>query len=99
MKLLMSQKIREKLRDAHGVSEKEVEQCFLNREGPFLRDLRAKNLTSPTTQWFIADTNKGRALKVCFIFRPDSKTFELKTAYEPNANEREHYEDRRDQKD
>lgn len=99
MKLLMSQKIREKLHDSHGVTEKEVEQCFANRDGPFLRDLRAKNLTSPTTQWFIADTNKGRPLKVCFIFRPDSKTFELKTAYEPNANERTLYDNRRDHQD
>lgn len=87
MKLWMSTRVRLKLKDKHNVTEKEVEQCFINRDGPFLKDTRAQHKTDPVTQWFIAETNRGRKLKVCFVFRPESKTFELKTAYDPNSNE------------
>ena len=36
--------------------------------------------------WFIAETNEGRLLKVVFIELPN-RTYEIKTAYEPNDNE------------
>ncbi len=71
------------------MSEREVEQCFENRDGSFLKDSREAHLTDPPTLWFIAETNKGRLLKVCFV-NQENKIF-IKTSYEPNSAEIEIY--------
>jgi hypothetical protein len=85
MGIKMSDKIAEKLVRLHSVKAEEVTQCFANREGKYLRDLRAKHETNPPTQWFIAETDYGRKLKIVFI-RRDSD-IEIKSAFEPNAEE------------
>ncbi|MEJ2911873.1 ADP-ribosyl-(dinitrogen reductase) hydrolase [Pseudoalteromonas sp. C12FD-1] len=77
--------VRMKLKNKHNVSIYEVEECFSNREGSFLEDTREKNKTNPPTNWFIAETDYGRKLKVVFIELEDR--IELKTAYEPNQEE------------
>ncbi|PLR33020.1 ADP-ribosyl-(dinitrogen reductase) hydrolase [Chimaeribacter californicus] len=86
--------ILEKLLQKHGVSEKEVHECFLNRDGHYLKDTREKNQTLPPTLWFIAETNSGRKLKICFVPRgpgnPSGPV--LKTAYEPNRVEEDIYQ-------
>jgi len=74
-----------KLKDRHGVSRSEVEQCFQNRAGRLLTDDRALTKTNPPTLWFIAPTNRGRSLKIVYIQRGAS--IDLKTAYEPNEVE------------
>lgn len=87
MKLLLSPKIRNKLSDkSPPVSEDDIVQCFANRHGAFLLDTRANNLTNPPTHWFIAETDYGRPLKVCFVPMPDGE-FHIKTAYAPNHEE------------
>ncbi len=63
----ISSTTRKKLRDRHGVSEKEIRQCFLNRQKCFLEDEREKHQTVPPTQWFISLTNKNRELKILFV--------------------------------
>lgn len=83
--LNISEAVLRKLRDAHGVSRNEVEQCFLNRKGRLLVDNRVFTRTNPPTLWFIACTNKGRALKVVYIQKGEA--IELKTAYDPNEEE------------
>jgi len=87
MPILISTSIREKLSGKHPpVTQGEIEQCFANRTGKFLVDTRAENLTNPMTRWFIAETDFGRKLKVCFI--PFSNgDLHIKTAYDPNAEE------------
>lgn len=85
-----SARIRGKLKEKHGVSLREVEQCFLNRSGRLLQDSRADHQTDPPTLWFIAETNQRRALKVVFILEHDS-SISLKTAFEPNTTEIEIY--------
>lgn len=45
----------------------------------------------PPTQWFIAETNQGRLLKIVFI-EFDSGEICIKTAYEPNKKEQEIYQ-------
>jgi len=86
MKLLISVSVKEKLKEKHGVNISEVEECFLNRCKGFLEDTREKNKTNPPTQWFIAETDHGRNLKVVFVRYPNGSVA-LKTAYEPNKTE------------
>lgn len=86
MKLLISQGVRAKLSGKEPpVSEEDIIQCFANRTGKYLTDTRAKNLTNPITRWFIAETDFGRKLKVCFI--PLERGIEIRTAYDPDEIE------------
>ncbi|OCH26641.1 ADP-ribosyl-(dinitrogen reductase) hydrolase [Aliivibrio fischeri] len=79
-----------KLIHKHNVNISEVEECFSNREYGFLEDTREQHKTNPPTQWFIAETDYGRKLKVIFI--EFDGHIELKTAYEPNQIELDIYE-------
>ena len=65
--LYIAPAIRTKLLYKHDVREHEIEEAFANREGGFLEDERAEHITIPPTQWFIAETNHGRRLKIVFI--------------------------------
>lgn len=78
--LVISQKILDKLTDKHGVSEREVEQCFENRTGNLLEDTREDHKSDPPTLWFVAYTNKNRLLKVCFI--EDGGKIFIRTCFE-----------------
>jgi len=86
MYIEMSTAIRKKLRDKHDVSEKEIRQCFLNRQKHFLEDEREEHKTVPPTQWFISLTNKQRELKILFV--NENGKIHVKSAFEPNDKER-----------
>lgn len=88
--LRISTTVRAKLQSKHDVSEREIEQCFDNKCGLYLIDDREDNKTDPETLWFLAETNKGRVLKVCFMFIDGN--VHIKTAYEPNEDEVKVYE-------
>jgi uncharacterized DUF497 family protein len=90
MRLVISDTIRAKLQAKHGVSPKDVQECFENRYGGFLEDTREKHRTDPPTLWFIAANNHKRMLKVCFILREG--TVYLRTCYPPDAVECSIYE-------
>lgn len=83
-RLVISDTIRAKLAGEHDVGTPEVHQCFVNRTGKLLLETREKHDTDPATRWFIAPTNKGRLLKVCYV--PDGEYY-LRTCYEPNDEE------------
>ncbi len=85
MSLKCSSAVKQKLAEKHGVSLEEVQQCFANREGGLLEDIRENHKTDPPTQWFIAETDYGRRLKVVFILKDGDIL--LKTAYCPNPKE------------
>ena len=87
--LIVSAAVEAKLKRDHAVELGEVRQCFLNRAGRLLVDNRALNRTNPPTLWFIASTNKARALKIVYI--QDGLQVHLKTAYEPNDVEKAIY--------
>jgi uncharacterized DUF497 family protein len=87
---IVSAGVLEKLRDKHGVSVREVEQCFENKCGMYLEDDREDNRTDPVTLAFIAPTNQGRLLKVAFIFLDGN--VHIKTAFEPDADDIAFYE-------
>ncbi len=81
--------IVEKLKTRHGVSEREVQQCFDNMDRQALLDKREKHKTNPPTQWLISRTNKNRELKIVFMqFDVDVI---VKSAFEPDAEERRIY--------
>lgn len=80
--LVISPAIRAKLSTKHRVEEHEVIECFLNREGGYLQDTREEHLTDPPTDWFVAETNAGRLLKVMFILRDGNIV--IKSAYDAN---------------
>lgn len=83
--IIISAKILEKLANSHNVEQREVEQSFENFIGLFLEDDREDHRTDPPTLWFIAPTNKGRLLKVVFIFIDEN--VHVKSAFDPNAPE------------
>jgi len=85
MDLLISQKMMQKLTSKHGVSRDEIIQCYSNREGSLLEDIREEHKTNPVTQWFIAETDFGRLLKIVFIVNTNGIV--IKTAYVPNETE------------
>lgn len=89
MALKCSSAVKQKLAQKHGVSLEEVQQCFANREGNLLEDTREEHKTDPPTQWFIAETDCGRRLKVAFMLK--SGDIIIKTAYEPNQTEERIY--------
>jgi len=78
--LRISQAILEKLATRHKVDRREVEQCFDNKCGLFLMDDREDHRTDPPTLWFVAPTNKGRLLKIIFIYRDGY--MDLRSAYD-----------------
>lgn len=90
MAIRCSTAVKQKLAERHGVNLDEVQQCFANREGGLLEDTREAHKSDPPTQWFIAETDYGRRLKVAFIFK-DGNIF-LKTAYGPNDKEEAIYQ-------
>lgn len=78
--LYLSPSVREKLRKRQ-ITEAHIVQCFANRDGKYLIDDREEHRTDPPTKWFVASTDYGIVLKVCFVFDPTSKLIEIKTAY------------------
>lgn len=88
--LVVSEAVRTKLQKKHQVTLREVEHCFMNREGRLLYDNRALTKTNPPTLWFIAQTNQNRKLKIVYIQK--GLQVILKTAYEPNEEELAIYE-------
>ena len=77
----ISPRVTEKLLEKHDVSREEIWQCFLNREGPSFRDTRDRHATNPPSVWFVAPTDKGRALKVVYIEYPTY--YAIKSVFEP----------------
>ena len=90
MIIIFTESTLAKLAKKHNVNQKEVEQCFVNREGGLLTDDREDHKTNPPTLWFVAPTNKNRILKVAYI--QDGKEIIVKTAYEANMEEIRIYE-------
>jgi uncharacterized DUF497 family protein len=91
MQIKASRKVLRKLKIRHPVTIKELEECFLNQTKVFLEDTRLDHLTIPPTKWFVSETDEGRVLKIVFVEHPEQQ-IELKTAYEPNAEEERIYE-------
>lgn len=77
--LRISEAVLQKLHSKHGVSRREVEQCFENKCGLLLVDDREEHRTDPPTLWFVAPTNSGRKLKIIFIVRDGQ--VHLRSAY------------------
>lgn len=90
MNLKISNKVLQKLTQRHGVCEEEIIQCFTSREKSFLEDSREDHKTTLPTQWFIAETDHGRKLKVVFMLDANG-AIHIKTAYDANDIEKRIY--------
>lgn len=80
MGVVIQPRIKAKLSQKHQVTEAEVQEAFENICGNFLIDTRAVHSTDPPTLWFVAETRKGRYLKVAFVYRDGNSI--VKSAYE-----------------
>ena len=85
MAVKISPSVAEKLAKKHNVTNEEIIECFANRTAGFLLDTRAEHKTDPDTRWFVAQTSRGRCLKVVFI--PIDQNIHIRTAYEANSEE------------
>jgi hypothetical protein len=85
--LEISNAVRHKLSSRHNVTEDEISECFDNRDGKFLTDTREEHKTSPLSQWFIAETDKGKLLKVVFMYYEEGKRVVIKSCFTPNSEE------------
>lgn len=86
MALIISPKVRTKLANKKPpVTKEEIAQCFVNRTGKYLLDIREEHASDPPTRWFIAETHFGRKLKIAFILKGADIT--IRTAFDPNADE------------
>ncbi|PDP89785.1 ADP-ribosyl-(dinitrogen reductase) hydrolase [Enterobacter cloacae] len=83
--MVISKEIEEKLRTKHQVTNKEVYECLANCKGNLLIDNREQHRTNPPTNWIIAETNRRRELKVCFMIIDGD--IHIKSAFEPNEKE------------
>ncbi|CAB3859638.1 hypothetical protein LMG26788_02194 [Achromobacter pulmonis] len=88
--------IRHKLETKHQVREIEVHQCFLNRDGPYVEDTEEEHATDSgyPTEWFVAETDKGRLLKVFFVY--ENGNVYVKSAFDANEKSIALYEQERD---
>jgi uncharacterized DUF497 family protein len=77
--------VSQKLRQKHGISVREVEECFYNRTHSLLIDVREEHKTDPPTQWFIAETDLGKMLKVCFVM--NEREITIKTAFHTESQD------------
>ena len=90
--LRISQQVLEKLQQKHGVSRREVEQCFENKCGLYLVDDREDHRSDPPTLWFVAPTSQGRLLKIIFIYR--DYQVHLRSAFDADPAVQRLYDDK-----
>ena len=91
MSLFISPEVHQKLATIHLVTQDEIEQCFMNHDGPYLTDAREAHATDPPTLWFIGETDAGRQLKVVFV--PEHGNLSLRTAFRPSPIQAQVYFD------
>lgn len=83
MSIRFSADVLRKLLGKHGVTQREVLECFANSEGIYLQDLDEDHATDPPTFWFMAPTDRRRLLKICFVRR--GSVVHIKTAFSPTS--------------
>lgn len=83
MALIIPPEIEKKIAgdDHDNVTVKEVHECFTNHDGRYAYDKRPQHLdgNGNPSPWFVANTNKGRCLKIMFVL--EHGDVYLKSAY------------------
>ena len=85
LRLVITDRVLEKITKKHNVTRTDVVQCFANKLGKSLEDDREEHRTDPPTRWFCAETDSGRELKVIYV--KDKDVVFLKSAFPPNEEE------------
>ena len=86
MNIQISPAVQAKLADpSHNVTRQEILECFANRDRGFLTDSRPQHQTPIPTQWFVAETDYVRQLKVVFIYDTSNQAVYIKSAYPATA--------------
>lgn len=85
--LIASEAIIGKIQSKHGVDFLEAEEAFNNFVGYPLEDTREEHKSKPPTLWCLSETYEGRLLKLVYIQYDDQQLAVLRTAYEPDDNE------------
>lgn len=87
MAMIIDPDVWEKLVKKHRIDPPwEIIQCFANRFGIELDDIREEHKTNPKTVWFISETDCGRKLKVVFMRYPNGD-IKIKSVFPPDAKE------------
>lgn len=66
--------------EASGISERDITQCFQNRDGGFLLASSFDSIEHIESAWFVSTTNKLRKIKIVFSF--DGKLVSVLSASE-----------------
>lgn len=82
MTIVITPAICAKLWSKHQVKPEEVEQCFINKNGEYIEEVRPEHATNPPTLWFISETHWGRRLKVVFVHENGNNY--IKSAFPPS---------------
>ncbi|MCB5227646.1 ADP-ribosyl-(dinitrogen reductase) hydrolase [Alishewanella sp. 16-MA] len=85
MAIYISDKVKNKIQEKHGLTLDEVYEAISGRLAGFLADTREEHKSDPPTYWFIGSTDFGKKIKVAFIYKDD--TLIIRTAYEANPRE------------
>lgn len=89
MGLKVSSKVKDKLWEKHNLTITEVKEGFANRTAGFLDDTRADHKTDPPTRWFVSETDRGKRIKIIFIYKNDNII--IKSAYPPELDAEKMY--------
>ena len=91
LRIFISNAVKDKLKNKHKVNPEWILGCFRNRRRDYMIEIREEHRTMPPTQWFIADYEPEKQLKICFVYLEEERAIVIKTAYPPCDREIEIY--------
>lgn len=91
LRIFISNAVKDKLQNKHKVNPEWISGCFRNRRRDYMKEVREEHRTLPQTQWFIAEYEPEKQLKICFVYLEEERAIVIKTAYPPSERELEIY--------
>lgn len=91
LRIFISNAVKVKLQNKHKVNPEWISGCFRNRRRDYMIEVREEHRTWPPTQWFIAEYEPEKQLKICFVYLEADRAIVIKTAYPPSEKELEIY--------
>ncbi len=88
--VIPSQEISDKLAKRQ-IDEFDIRACLANREGTFVEETKLTHITNPASYWFIAEDDKGRILKISFMYYTAAAEMHIKSAFEASEKQINEY--------